>query len=222
MFHHKDKNLYKISIKYDEIKWIFRRRYYYKNSALEIFTTQNKSFYFNFKYENDREIFLSNILKKLKDFNKIIIDLKDEKDIFDNVVGYQNNIILNNTKKKSMKKKEIGLSTKLESWKKWKISNFEFLMWLNIFSNRSYNDLSQYPVFPWILSSYEDPLQVEQKKKITETKNDSVPNLEQSFVSVNTTLQDFNEGDDTIIDYLYGDLDSPMGMLELSEEGIKR
>ena len=32
-------------------------------------------------------------------------------------------------------------------------------MWLNIFSNRSYNDLSQYPVFPWILSNYTDPLQ---------------------------------------------------------------
>ena len=95
-------------------------------------------------------------------------------------------------------------------------------MWLNIFSNRSYNDISQYPVFPWILSSYEDPLQVEQKKILTEMKNETPQNLDQSFVSLNTTLQDFNEKDETIIDYLYRDLNSPMGMLELSEEGIKR
>ena len=203
MFHHKDKNLYKISIKYDEIKWIFRRRYYFKNSALEIFTTQNKSFYFNFKYENDREIFLSNILKKLKDFNKIIIDLKDEKDIFDNVVGYQNNIILNNTKKKSMKKKEIGLSTKLESWKKWKISNFEFLMWLNIFSNRSYDDISQYPVFPWILTDYDDPLKIEIDKKSLMIENKNM---------------DLTE----LADYKYRDLSLPMGMLEVSDDSKNR
>ena len=201
MFHHKDKNLYKISIKYDEIKWIFRRRYYYKNSALEIFTTQNKSFYFNFKYENDREIVLSNILKKLKDFNKIIIDLKENKDIFDNIVGYENNIIINNTKKKSLKKKDIKLSNKLESWKKWKISNFEFLMILNIFSNRSYNDISQYPVFPWILTDYDDHLNYERKTIIKENKN-----------------MDLTE----LTDYKYRDLSLPMGMLEVSEDSINR
>ena len=38
------------------------------------------------------------------------------------------------------------------------MSTFELLMWLNIYSNRNYNDISQYPVFPWILSKYEDPL----------------------------------------------------------------
>ena len=222
--HPKDKDLYKISINYDDIKWIFRRRYYYKNSAMEIFTITNKTFYFNFKYEEDREKVINEICSKLKEPTQIVDDLKEPKDIFNNIIGYENTSVIFKKKKKKKEKidKKLKLSKKINDWKKWKISNFEFLMWLNIFSNRSYNDLSQYPVFPWILSSYEDPLQVEQKKKITETKNDSVPNLEQSFVSVNTTLQDFNEGDDTIIDYLYRDLDSPMGMLELSEEGIKR
>ena len=41
--HPKDKDLYKISINYKDIKWIFKRKYYYNNSALEIFTTTNKS-----------------------------------------------------------------------------------------------------------------------------------------------------------------------------------
>ena len=31
-------------------------------------------------------------------------------------------------------------------------------MWLNLYGNRSFNDISQYPVFPWILNSYQDPL----------------------------------------------------------------
>ena len=34
------------------------------------------------------------------------------------------------------------------------VSNFEYLMYLNREANRSFNDLSQYPVFPWVLSDY--------------------------------------------------------------------
>ena len=222
--HPKDKDLYKISINYNDIKWIFRRRYYYKNSAMEIYTITNKTFYFNFKYEEDRENIINEICNKFKDPTQIIDDLKEPKDIFGNVIGYENTSIIFKKKKKKKEKieKYLKLSKKIRDWRKWKITNFEFLMWLNIFSNRSYNDISQYPVFPWILSSYEDPLQVEQKKILTEMKNETPQNLDQSFVSLNTTLQDFNEKDETIIDYLYRDLNSPMGMLELSEEGIKR
>lgn len=35
------------------------------------------------------------------------------------------------------------------------ISNFEYLMQLNIYSGRTFNDPSMYPVFPWIISDYE-------------------------------------------------------------------
>lgn len=34
-------------------------------------------------------------------------------------------------------------------------SNFDYLMQLNTIAGRTYNDLTQYPVFPWILSDYE-------------------------------------------------------------------
>ena len=39
-------------------------------------------------------------------------------------------------------------------WRRQEISNFEYLMALNTLAGRSYNDLSQYPVFPWVLSDY--------------------------------------------------------------------
>lgn len=35
------------------------------------------------------------------------------------------------------------------------MSNFEYLMHLNTLAGRTYNDLMQYPVFPWILADYE-------------------------------------------------------------------
>jgi hypothetical protein len=34
------------------------------------------------------------------------------------------------------------------------LTNFEYLMRLNTIASRSYNDLTQYPVFPWILNDY--------------------------------------------------------------------
>ena len=39
-------------------------------------------------------------------------------------------------------------------WQHHQISNFEYLLQLNTLSGRSYNDLSQWPVFPWILQNY--------------------------------------------------------------------
>ena len=156
--HPKDKDLYKISINYNNIKYLLRRRYYYKNSAIEIYTSTNKTFYFNFKYEEDRETVITEIVHKLKEYARILDDLKEPKDIYDNVVGYQNTLVLKARKKNNKKKFKIKLSKKILAWKEWKMSTFELLMWLNIYSNRSYNDISQYPVFPWVLSSFEDPI----------------------------------------------------------------
>ena len=208
MFHHKDKNLYKISIKYSDIKLIFRRKYYYKDSALEIFTIYNKSFYFNFKYENDREIVLQNIIKKMGDCNKIVLDLKDTKDNFDNVIGFEHNLENKNIRKSFFKKNIVGISDKIKLWKKFQISNFELLMWLNIYSNRSYNDLSQYPVFPWILIDFQDPL----KKEIIQN------NLN---ISLNNSVNKITEPKN-IIDYNYRDLSIPIGMLEINEKCTQR
>ncbi|CAN4092325.1 unnamed protein product [Withania somnifera] len=41
-----------------------------------------------------------------------------------------------------------------ECWKRREITNFEYLMVLNTLAGRSYNDLTQYPVFPWVLADY--------------------------------------------------------------------
>jgi hypothetical protein len=41
-----------------------------------------------------------------------------------------------------------------EAWVHRKITNFEYLMHLNFISGRSFNDLGQYPIFPWIIKDY--------------------------------------------------------------------
>ncbi|KAG8197532.1 hypothetical protein JTE90_007268 [Oedothorax gibbosus] len=39
-------------------------------------------------------------------------------------------------------------------WQNGIISNYEYLLYLNSLADRSFNDLTQYPVFPWVLSDY--------------------------------------------------------------------
>ncbi|KYQ89935.1 BEACH domain-containing protein [Tieghemostelium lacteum] len=44
--------------------------------------------------------------------------------------------------------------THLLKWQNGVISNYEYLMYLNTLAGRTFNDLTQYPVFPWVVSDY--------------------------------------------------------------------
>ena len=42
----------------------------------------------------------------------------------------------------------------VDDWQNHRISNFDYLMRLNTLAGRSFNDLTQYPVMPWVLRDY--------------------------------------------------------------------
>jgi len=46
------------------------------------------------------------------------------------------------------------LSRLTMGWVEGRITNFDYLLHLNMLAGRSYNDLCQYPVMPWVLSDY--------------------------------------------------------------------
>ncbi|VDL90055.1 unnamed protein product [Schistocephalus solidus] len=48
----------------------------------------------------------------------------------------------------------LGEKTVMKRWERGEISNFQYLMYVNTQAGRSYNDLMQYPVFPWVLADY--------------------------------------------------------------------
>lgn len=50
--------------------------------------------------------------------------------------------------------KNLSIEQVTEKWRERQISNFEYLQELNQFAHRSFNDLSQYPVYPWVLAQY--------------------------------------------------------------------
>ncbi|PNY27049.1 Beige protein [Tolypocladium capitatum] len=42
----------------------------------------------------------------------------------------------------------------MKRWQRGEVSNFHYLMMVNTMAGRTFNDLTQYPVFPWILADY--------------------------------------------------------------------
>jgi factor associated with neutral sphingomyelinase activation len=43
------------------------------------------------------------------------------------------------------------------SWLSGHTSNFSYILELNMLAGRSFNDLTQYPVFPWVITQYTEP-----------------------------------------------------------------
>ena len=112
------------------------RVYYYRPSGLEIFTTNFKSYYFNF-YEE------FNLNNKNKIIKYLSINFKEFKHN-NTTLGWYNSEYSNALKPL--------FDDNIDDWKekKYYYSNFDKLMIINIFSNRSLNDLNQFPIFPML------------------------------------------------------------------------
>ena len=148
----KDKQMAEIVLEYCKIQYIFFRVYFYYESALEIYCHSNKSYYFNFKTKEEMNTFLDILLKNCPNCIPIKTDKK-------RILGY--------IQRGKPKEKDKGyyISKKTELWQNYQISTLEYLMWLNIYGGRSFNDVNQYPVFPWIITNYKS-------KELDKTKRD--------------------------------------------------
>ena len=152
----KDMNT-KIEINIKDIRMILRKIYFYRKSAVEIFT-KNKSYFFNFSHKTSKE-------KNCEDFTNLFacfisefypIGIKAESKV--EIIGYSRQFesLLKNYNEKDYdvsKKGNKFISSLIEHWTynedDIEFSTLDFLIYLNLLSNRSYNDIFQYPVFPF-------------------------------------------------------------------------
>ena len=140
------------SLPYDQIVLLFKRRYYYKLCSLEIFTTKKKAYFFKFDKSN-----LNPIITKIRHHmnNPKPEDILIEYKKYNQEIGFINpSSEVNNMNKKIYQKGYMNLKNIYDKWRKWEISTMNLLMILNIYANRSYNDINKYPVFPWVFTDY--------------------------------------------------------------------
>jgi hypothetical protein len=124
----------------DDIIEIYARRYLLRPCGLEVVVgAERRSFFFNFvRGRKDAEKFF----QKLMGFKPKQLDSSS-------LFG------LGVTLAALTPKNVLSRSNWTTLWRDRKISNFEYLMKLNTIAGRTYNDLTQYPVFPWVVADYE-------------------------------------------------------------------
>jgi len=123
----------------NDVYAIYRRRYQLQQNALEFYDVLNNGTLIAFEDKGKREEVLSKMLST---------PLPNS--IFHPSLALGTTLTINYEKfMNSLRARTIS------QWVQGKISNFDFIMHLNTFAGRSYNDLTQYPIFPWILADYE-------------------------------------------------------------------
>ncbi|XP_076665195.1 A kinase anchor protein rugose isoform X17 [Andrena cerasifolii] len=120
---------------FSEVRAIFSRRYLLQNLAIEIFLASRTSILFAFPDQ-------ATVKKVIKALPRVGVGIK---------YG------IPQTRRASMMspRQLMRSSNMTQKWQRREISNFEYLMFLNTIAGRTYNDLNQYPVFPWVLTNYE-------------------------------------------------------------------
>ena len=113
-----------VIILFNEIEEILERRFLLMWQAIEIFLKNGKSYFFNFLSKENCKF----ILDKFKE-NNILKDKIHEKDYFNN--------------------QKIT-----DEWEEERLTTYEYLLFINKYSSRTFNDTNQYPIFPWLITKY--------------------------------------------------------------------
>uniref|UniRef100_A0A671M502 Neurobeachin-like protein 2 n=1 Tax=Sinocyclocheilus anshuiensis TaxID=1608454 RepID=A0A671M502_9TELE len=110
-----------------QLREVHLRRYNLRRSALELFFIDQAHYFINFRKGVRNKVY-SRILG-LRPPNLFYFGSRSPQEL-------------------------LKASNLTHRWICREISNFEYLMQLNTIAGRTYNDLSQYPVFPWVLCDY--------------------------------------------------------------------
>lgn len=145
---------------YEDIKEVHKRRYLLQPISLEIFSMDGR---------NSLVVFPKHLRNKVYNrFMGVAVHATDNAS--DSLMGQKKNA---NVETAGILSNFIGETSVTQRWvvstetvsvcfdfisflsiQRGEISNFQYLMNLNTLAGRSYNDLMQYPIFPWILADY--------------------------------------------------------------------
>ena len=154
----------KILILISEIEEIIERRFLLMWQGLEIYLKDGRSYFFNLLSESQYEKF-KNILMENNELKQLI-----------------------NKKDYLTKNKQIT-----RAWEDNYLSTYEYLLLINKYASRSFNDPNQYHVFPWIITKFKNLLYINENKRI------SYDNSKRKNSSINSN-KDKNKQEKTNID----------------------
>ncbi|XP_024909182.1 WD repeat and FYVE domain-containing protein 3 isoform X1 [Cynoglossus semilaevis] len=127
---------------YEDIKEVHKRRYLLQPMAVEVFSADGRNYLLAFQKGVRNKVY--------QRFLAVVPSLADSSE---SVSGQRPNTSVEQGS--GLLSTLVGEKSVTQRWERGEISNFQYLMHLNTLAGRSYNDLMQYPVFPWILADYD-------------------------------------------------------------------
>ncbi|CAI5757465.1 unnamed protein product [Candida verbasci] len=128
----------------ENLSCISKRQFLLRDNALEMFFKDGASILITCMSQKERDL----IYSKLYSFatgKGIDYDLSQ---------ALQGNMESFSSKLASAFTQPSSLLNATKRWKMGEMSNFYYLMIINTLAGRTFNDLTQYPVFPWVIADY--------------------------------------------------------------------
>ena len=139
----------------EKIVEISSKRYFLSHCSLAIHTVKKEYFLIVGKekrariYDEIKRLFPSKLIKtQVSTKENLFFTMNYRKNPFFFEENAGNSMSFQTFDSPSLVKLAVSL------WQEGLLGNFEYLMFLNIVSGRTYSDLSQYPVFPWVLRDF--------------------------------------------------------------------
>ena len=162
-----------------ELREIHLRRYNLRRTAVEFFLMDQTNMFINFPSNRKRNKFYSKLLS-FRPLNLIHSSSRSPADLL----------------------RTSGLTQK---WVRREISNFEYLMQLNTIAGRTFNDLSQYPIFPWVITDYSSSkLNLENPKSFRDLRKPIGIQNPKHVEEVRTKYENFEDPTGTVAKFHYG------------------
>ncbi|CAO3574654.1 unnamed protein product [Mortierella alpina] len=188
--------------RFEDIKEVHRRRYLLRNVALELFFVDGRNYLINLNLQQ-RDLVYTQLATRVGSLATNSLQMGDRSAMVEpnnnNQAPTLGSKILANIFAPS------SIADITAKWERHEISNFQYLMHLNTMAGRTYNDLTQYPVFPWILADYTsaelDLTNPKTFRNLARPMGAQTPDREKDF---NDRYHTWDGGDDRTPPFHYG------------------
>ena len=140
------------SWRWEDMLSISKRRFLFRDVAIEMFFVDGQSYLLTIATPKLRDELYQKLISKAQSAASGSMSVEDQWRI-DSLKNPEDNPQTLGSRFTSVFNQ--GAATPAtKKWIKGEISNFHYLMIVNTMAGRTFNDLTQYPVFPWVLADY--------------------------------------------------------------------
>ncbi|KAL8948281.1 MAG: hypothetical protein Q9222_005516, partial [Ikaeria aurantiellina] len=138
----------------DEVLSISKRRFLFRDVAIEVFFRDGRSYLLTTNEQQYRDELYQRLLSKVSAASGRTNAATEEASWrFDAIDAVPDQPLSLGSRFTSVFAQN-NVSPMTRRWVQGEVSNFNYLMHINTLAGRTFNDLTQYPVFPWIIADY--------------------------------------------------------------------